>query len=92
MIVEESEFIYILNGYHGNARNFAAYFKEAYYRLQKERAVTISAYMMLKNFTGVTIPKLEEFLKINEDDGEQVTVEDIKEEITSGGGIVIEGK
>lgn len=93
MIVEESEFVYILNGYHGVARNFPHYFKEAYYRLQKERAVTISGYLILKQFTGVSIPKLEEFLGLDDsgDGGETPTVEDIKSAMVSSGAFVIKG-
>lgn len=91
MIVEESEFIYILNDYHGTARNFPHFFKEAYYRLQKERAVTISAYLILKQFTGVSIPKLESFLGIAEEEevGSSATVEEIKAAMVNTGAFVI---
>lgn len=87
MIVDENEFIYILNDYHGTVRNFPFYFKEAYYRLQKERAVTISAYTILKQYTGVSIPKLEAFLNIDGGGEEEKpkTVEEIKTQIEAGG-------
>ena len=93
MIVGESEFIYILNDYHGTARNFPHYFKEAYYRLQKERAVTTSAYLIVKQATGVSIPKLEEFLGLTEKEekGETPTVEDIKAAMVNTGAFVIKG-
>lgn len=89
MIVEKSEFVYLLNGYHGTVRNLPAYFKEAYYRLQKERAVTASAYMIVKRYTGVAIPKLEEFLKLNEREAPAKSVEEIKADLVSGGGVII---
>lgn len=92
MIVEESEFIYILNDYHGTARNFPHYFKEAYYRLQKERAVTTSAYLIVKQATGVSIPKLEEFLGLTEkEEGDTPKVEDIKSAMVNSGAFVIKG-
>lgn len=89
MIVEKSEFIYILNDYHGTVKNFPFYFKEAFYRLQKERAITISAYTILKQYTGVSIPKLERFLKIDQVEEEEKTVEQIKDEFVASGGYII---
>ena len=89
MIVEKSEFVFILNDYHGTARNFPHYFREAYYRMQKERAVTISAYTILKQYTGVSIPKLEEFLKIEEQEEPVPTVEEFKSDLVSSGRIKI---
>lgn len=71
-------------------KNFPSYFKEAYYRLEKERAITISGYVMLKQFTGVSIPKLEAFLKMNGEEEEAKSVEEIKREFVESGAFVIE--
>lgn len=89
MIVEKSEFIYLLNDYHGTIANFPHYFKEVYYRLQKERAMTASAYIMLKQYTGISIPKLEEFLKIAEPKPPKKSVSEVKQELVASGAFII---
>ena len=91
MIIEESEFIYLLNDYHGTIRNFPYYFKEAYYRLEKDRIVTVSAYLLLKNFTGISIPKLERFLKIGEKEAPAKSVAEVKQELVASGAYIIKG-
>ena len=55
--------------------------------------MTISGYLILKQFTGVSIPKLEEFLGLDDsgDGGETPTVEDIKSAMVSSGAFVIKG-
>lgn len=55
--------------------------------MQKERIVTISLYSILKNFSGVSIPKLEEFLGIATADN-NATVDDIKQMFVDKGVVI----
>lgn len=89
MIVEESEFIYYLNDYHGTIGNFLTYLEAKVMREQADKITKISIYTMLKQFTGVSIPKLEQFFGIAQKE-DNTTLEEAKEQFVSAG-ISIEG-
>lgn len=89
MIVEESEFVYYLNDYHGTIGNFLPYLEAKIMREQSEKISKIALYTILKQFTGVSIPKLEQFYGIAEEQ-DDTTFEQAKEQFTSSG-ITIEG-
>ena len=87
MIVKKREFIFILNDYHGNIRNFLSYFEQVYYDMQSKRIFIVAGYTILKQFTGISIPKLEEFMGITEDEV-SITMEEAKQQFVDNGFII----